>query len=77
MRFLSLPFRGLIWVFEEVAAEAEHVLYDEDSLRHALADLYRALEAGDIDEQTFAVQEAELAQRLDEAERYWRRQAGH
>lgn len=77
MRFLSLPFRGLVWVFEEVATQAERTLYDEDSLRHALADLYRELESGAIDEATFSAQEAELAQRLAEAERYWRRRGGH
>jgi cytochrome c-type biogenesis protein CcmH/NrfG len=77
VKFLSLPFRGLIWVFDEIATQAEHALHDEDSLRHSLAELYRELEAGTLDEETFTAREAELAQRLVEAERYWRRREGH
>jgi hypothetical protein len=77
MRLLTLPFRGLLWVLEEVTAQAERALYDEDGIRHALAELYRELEAGLISEAVFNERENELADRLAAAEEYARRAGGH
>ena len=64
-----LLLRALVWVFEEVARQAEQALYDEDALHHELKQLYEGLEAGIVSEDEFVRREAELAERLEEAER--------
>jgi hypothetical protein len=76
MRVLTLPFRALWWVLEEVAAQAERAYHDEDALRHALGELYLLLDDGRVTEEEFRVREAELACRLTEAQAYRRRTQG-
>lgn len=70
MGLLSIPFRGMIRVFEEVAKRAEEEIYNEDAVKAELTDLYMKLEAGGITEEEFERREAELVQRLEEIERY-------
>jgi hypothetical protein len=70
---LTLPLRGLVWIFEEVHRQAEQALYDEDALRDELTRLYQDLERGTVSEEEFAHQEAALAERLEEAARRQRR----
>lgn len=72
MGLLSIPFRGMIRVFEEVAKRAEEEIYNEDAVKAELTDLYMKLEAGGITEEEFERREAELVQRLEEIERYQR-----
>jgi len=79
MGLLSAPFRGLLWVFEEVAKRAEQELYDEDAVKTDLTDLYMKLEAGSITEEEFGRQEAELVKRLEaieEHKKHKRRRSG-
>jgi len=65
MGLISLPFRGLFRMFEEVAEHAERELYDESATTAALAELYRQLEAGTISEDDFGHREAEIVERLE------------
>lgn len=66
---MMLLLRGLIWVFEEVARQADQALYDEGAIHDELKQLYEGLEAGTVSEEDFTRREAELAARLEEAER--------
>jgi Gas vesicle protein G len=70
MGFLSLPLRGLIRVFEEVAERAEKEMYDGDAVMAELTELYRMLESGAIAEEEFDRREAALVERLEEIEEH-------
>jgi hypothetical protein len=59
------PARGLVWVFDQVVAEAEAQLHDPVRIRAELADAETALERGEIDEDTYAALERELLDRLN------------
>ncbi|MFX1739901.1 gas vesicle protein GvpG [Paraburkholderia sp. A1RI_3L] len=64
---LASPFKGLMWVFEQVAdAVRESQDAEVETLKAALADLYRDLESGAIGEREFDLQEQRLLDRLDE-----------
>jgi hypothetical protein len=58
------PVRGLGWVLNEVAGEAEAQLYDPRRIRAELAEAAAALESGEIDEETYGEMEDELLARL-------------
>lgn len=58
------PARGLLWVLDQVVEEAEAQLYDPVRIRTELASAARALEAGEIDDQTYEALEDELLARL-------------
>ncbi len=73
MGLLSLPFRGLLRIFEEVADRAEKELYDEDAVKAELTDIYMRLEAGSLTEEEFDRREAELVERLGEIEEHQKR----
>ncbi|MCX5317433.1 gas vesicle protein GvpG [Streptomyces sp. NPDC005134] len=60
------PVRGVAWVMERVVEAAENEYYDPAPVERELAELERALLAGDIDEETFDRREDELLDRLDE-----------
>ncbi|WP_033349657.1 gas vesicle protein GvpG [Kitasatospora aureofaciens] len=60
------PVRGTVWVLERVVETAEDEYYDPAPVEHDLAELERALLAGEIDEETFDRREDELLDRLDE-----------
>lgn len=77
MGLFSAPFRGLVRVFEEVAARAEQELYDEDGIKAELTELYKQLEAGALAEEAFNEREAALVQRLEEIEERKKRRAAH
>ena len=68
MGLLSLPCRGLLRVFEEIAERADQELYSEDAVTAELTELYARLEAGALAEEAFALREAELVNRLEEIE---------
>ena len=59
------PARGLVWVFDQVVAEAEAQLHDPARIRAELADAEAALERGEIDEETYEQVERELLDRLN------------
>lgn len=60
------PVRGTVWVLERVVEAAEDEYYDPAPIERELAELERALLAGDIDEESFDRREDELLDRLDE-----------
>lgn len=61
------PLRAVIWTAEQIQEAAERELYDVGAIQTQLATLGRELDAGEIDEATFAQQETLLLDRLDEA----------
>ncbi|MBS1165404.1 MAG: hypothetical protein H6R00_1429 [Proteobacteria bacterium] len=61
------PMKGLLWLAQVIAEQAERTLYDEDVIRAALLDLEEALEAGEIDEAEYEEQEEILLERLKTA----------
>ncbi len=63
---LKAPFKGLMFVLREVAKAADAELEAEDGrVRVQLSDLYRRLDAGEINETEFDAQEQVLLARLD------------
>lgn len=58
------PARGLVWVLEQVVAEADAQLNDPRRIRAELAEAATALERGELDEQTYDELEEELLERL-------------
>jgi hypothetical protein len=69
------PLRGTVWVLERVVETAENEYYDPAPVQQELADLEKALLAGEIDDETFDRREDELLDRLDEIRAY-REQTG-
>jgi hypothetical protein len=61
------PVRGVAWISEQVALEAERELNDETRVRRELAQLGMQLELGQIDEQEFEEREDALLERLAHA----------
>jgi hypothetical protein len=61
------PVRGVAWVSEQVALEAERELNDETRVRRELAQLEMQLEMGNIDEPQFEELEDRLLERLARA----------
>ncbi|MGW7487426.1 gas vesicle protein GvpG [Streptomyces sp. NPDC054786] len=64
--FPLAPVRGVAWVMERALEAAENEYYDPEPVERELAELERALLAGEIDEETFDRREDELLDRLDE-----------
>jgi hypothetical protein len=58
------PVRGVAWVAEQIADEAERQLYDEGSIRREMLQLELDYDDGIIDEETRRAQEEELLDRL-------------
>jgi hypothetical protein len=58
------PVRGVVWIAEQVAAEIERELYDEDGIRRELLQLELDHEDGLIDEGERQVREEALLERL-------------
>lgn len=61
------PVRGVAWISEQVALEAERELNDETRVRRELAQLEMKLELGEIDERQFEEIEDSLLERLARA----------
>ena len=61
------PVRGVAWIGEQVALEAERELNDETRIRRALAQLEMELESGRIGEREFEEREDQLLERLAHA----------
>jgi gas vesicle protein GvpG len=59
------PVRGVAWVAEKVAAEAERELYgDPETLRRELTELQREKAFGQIDDDEYTERETALLNRL-------------
>jgi len=58
------PLRGVLWLAERVQQQAERVYYDPVSIRNQIAELDRALAAGEISEQECEQAQEELISRL-------------
>ncbi|MEI7450674.1 MAG: gas vesicle protein GvpG [Desulfomonile sp.] len=64
---LLAPFKGLMWVFEEIRDAADQDRGAEaDAITLELQRLYTTLESGKITEAEFDLKEAELLDRLDQ-----------
>ena len=59
------PVRGVAWVAEQVAEEAERELNDETRVRRELAVLQMELEEGRNDEEEYERREDALLERLE------------
>lgn len=70
------PVRGVAWIMERVVEAAEDEYYDPEPVERELAELERALLAGDIDEETFDQREDELLDRLEEIRAHVRSTGG-
>ena len=68
------PVRGVAWVAEQVADQAEQELYDEGKIMRELAAVELAHETGEIDDDQLAEQVDLLLERLEEGRRIreWR-----
>jgi hypothetical protein len=58
------PVRGVVWVAEQVAAEAERELYDEDRIRAQLLQVELEAEDGKLSDEERTRMEDELFERL-------------
>lgn len=61
------PVRGVAWVADQLAAEAERQLYDEERIRSELLALELESEEGAIGEEELEWREEQLMARLAEA----------
>jgi hypothetical protein len=68
------PVRGVGWVAEQLADQAEQELYDEGRIMRELAAVELAHDAGEIDDDTMERQVDALLERLEEGRRIreWR-----
>lgn len=73
LRLLAFPLTGPLWVAQVVADEAERQLYDEQAIRGQIAALRDRHQAREIDDDTLALQEEALFERLLAAREYHRR----
>lgn len=62
------PVKGVIWVGERIAEEADRVHNDPGRIRQELADLDEALADGEITEADHRLQEDALVRRLTEGQ---------
>ncbi|MCF7985683.1 MAG: gas vesicle protein GvpG [Thiohalocapsa sp.] len=66
---LMSPYKGLLWVFEEIHKSAvEDIEGEAERIRNELTDLYMMLETEQIDEDEFDLRETALLDRLDRIE---------
>ncbi len=67
---ILMPFRGILWILNEINHAAAQEMDDEaDAITVQLSDLYMMLETGAITEEEFAAQEENLLNRIDQLER--------
>jgi hypothetical protein len=58
------PIKGVIWVAEKVAEQADKELYDEDKVRGQLMELELRYDLGEISEEEYLAAEETLLERL-------------
>jgi ADP-ribose pyrophosphatase YjhB (NUDIX family) len=59
------PVRGVVWIGEQLEAEAARELDEPTRLRRELGSLQAAFERGEMDEAEFERREDELLERLE------------
>lgn len=59
------PVRGVAWVAEKVAEQAELELYDENRIMRELSELEAARERGEVSSDVFDASVDELLERLE------------
>ena len=59
------PVRGVAWIAEKLAEQAEAELYDEALITRELAELDAAFERGEISQETYDAYADELLERLE------------
>ncbi len=64
---VSLPIKGVLWIFQTLIEQAERELYDETKIRKDLAVLEAEYEQGIYDEDAFEQLEANLLELLSVA----------
>lgn len=69
------PVRGVQWTLDKVRRVAEQELTDDTPVKEQLLELHRRLEDGEIDEDAYVREEAEVMARLREVYE-WRRRLG-
>jgi hypothetical protein len=63
---LLAPLHGVLWVARKIdEAVSQEQEKEEEELKERLRELYQRLESGQLGEQEFEAQEAELLDRLD------------
>ena len=67
---ISLPLAGFRFILGQVQDLAERELYDEDQIHNDLLLLQLRLEEGEVDEEQYQVEEAEIMHRLHVARAY-------
>ena len=66
---LTAPFKAILWLVREVAKAADKEQAAEaDRIKDRLREMYMLLETGQLTEQEFDAEEAQLLDRLDELE---------
>ena len=72
------PVRGVGWIADQLAEQAELELYDEQRIMRELMQIEMAHDAGEIDEEQLSAGVDALLERLEEGRRYheWRAQNG-
>jgi len=65
---LTLPAKGLLYVFSKVREQADQEFNDPSAIRATLLDLQRRLDAGELTIQRYESAEAVLLSRLDDIE---------
>jgi predicted nucleic acid-binding protein len=58
------PVRGVAWVAEKIAEQAELELYDENRILRELSELETAHDRGEVDEERFEAAVNQLLERL-------------
>jgi len=61
---LAAPLAGFRFILNQIGEMAEHELYDEDRIREELLELQLRLDEGEITEDEYAEQEADVMARL-------------
>jgi hypothetical protein len=67
---LTAPLAGFRFILNQIGEMAEHELYDEAHIREELLELQLRLDEGDITEEEYAEQEADVMSRLRAAREY-------
>src|SRR5689334_14042783 len=70
------PVAGIRWSLGKVQRVVEEQLVDDSAVKQELMELQMRLELGDIDDDEYVAQEAELMRRLREV-RDWRERLGY
>ena len=72
---LGMPFSGFKFILNQIAQMAERELLDEETIRNDLLLLQVRLDEGEISEEEYLAQEAEIMARLRLAREYRESQA--